>query len=116
MAETIGIDDAKISLVRNRALKLYQELVTDDEKAQFRKRVNDSLIILRAFSQGLEIGHTIEMDEANDGRRKEILASDFKYKPAARPKYAPEAKGLAAKVERLGMDFGALMAEVRKGK
>jgi len=111
--KSLGLDDAKISLVRNRGLKRYQQLESDQAKAELRKQVNDSLILIRAFSQGLEIGHTIEMDEADDVRRNQIKAADAKYQPKKQPK--PEEKGVAAKVERLGINFADLVATLKKG-
>lgn len=115
MASDMGIDDAKISLIRNKALKRYQDLPNDDEKAAFRRQVNDALIILKAFSQGLEIGKTIEMDEADEERRNEIRKADQKYIPKPRAKENVQEKGLAGKCGKLGIDFNALMAAVRKG-
>lgn len=112
LADQIGIDDAKIMLIRNKGLKRYQDLESDDAKAEFRKQVNDALIILRAFSQGIEIGKTIEMNEADEERKAEIRKSDKKYVPQKRV-HQPEAKGLAAKAERLGINFDLLMKEVR---
>ncbi len=104
----ISLDDAKISFIRNKSFKMYQDLKSDDEKAQFRQRLADSITVLRAWAQGAEMAHTIESDEASEERREEIRKADSKYIPKKQPKAAP--KGL----EKFGINLGALLAEIDK--
>jgi hypothetical protein len=118
MAETLGIEDAKLMFIRNKAAARYQQLPNDEAKAAARKMVHDALIIMRAWDQGFEIVHNTEVWEADDKRKEEIKAADRKYRSPEKVSIPKEGKGLAAKTNSLFKDKDAMakiLAEIRKG-
>lgn len=116
LADKMGIDEAKMELIRKKGTALYLNLKTEEEKLDALKKANDALIIMKNYVQGLQIGRNIDLADLSEEDRIKKMRNDIKYispEKTKTPAQKSEARGLKGKCERLGIDFLGLMDRVR---